>query len=114
MQFLSLIDWSKVAEWTIPAILAFAFGYILQRLLINRQERFQKEMLERQLKFMERLERERAERDDKAEKARIAAEQAIAGRQNAVLQQISLNERNHETRLRSQDNWEARQRARVS
>lgn len=108
------VDWSKVSELAFAAILALIVGALLQWWLLSDQKRFQKEMLERQLAFMERLERERAERDAKAEKARLDAERAIAGRQNAVLQQISLSERNHEAQLRSKDNWEARQRARES
>jgi hypothetical protein len=108
MHFLSLIDWSKVAEWTIPAVLAFAFGYVLQAVLLRRQERFQKDLLKEQLSFLERLERERSERDAKADAERIAAERAIVGHLASTLRQNSLNERNHESRQRMEDRAELR------
>lgn len=103
-----IVDWSKVTELSFAAILSLIVGAGLQWWLLRDQKRFQKEMLDRQLAFMERLERERAERDAKADAERIAAERAIAGRQNAVLQQISLNERNHESMQRMKDRAELR------
>src|ERR1043166_8242958 len=54
------MDWSRVFEVSLGAILAFIFGFLLQWWLIRRQERFQKELLERQLAFQERLENQRA------------------------------------------------------
>jgi len=108
MHFLSLIDWSKVAEWTVPAILAFSFSYVLQGLLLRRQERFQKELLKEQLSFMERLERERAASDAKVDAARTAALQAVIGHLGTVLRQNSLAERNHESMQRMRDRAELR------
>jgi hypothetical protein len=108
MCFLALIDWSKVAEWTIPAVLAFGFGYVLQAVLLRRQERFQKDLLKEQLSFLERLERERSERDAKADAERIAAERAIIGHLTSTLRQNSMNERNHESMQRMKDRSELR------
>ena len=112
MQFLSHIvseiDWSKALEVFFGAILAFIFGFVLQLWMVRRQERFQKELLERQLAFMERLEQERAANDAKVDAARTAATQAIIGHHNTVLRQISLDERNHESRERTRDRMELR------
>jgi hypothetical protein len=70
MCLLALIDWSKVFEVLLGAVLAFIFGFFLQFWLIRRQERFQKVLLDRQLAFMERLERDRAVSEDSRERAR--------------------------------------------
>jgi hypothetical protein len=77
MCILSLIDWSKVFEVSLGAVLAFIFGFFLQFWLIRRQERFQKELLERQLSFMERLEKDRAASDESKEKARAELLKAL-------------------------------------
>ena len=111
MHFLSLIDWSKVAELSFAAILSLAVGSVLQWWLLRDQKRFQKQMLDRQLEFMERLERERSERDAKADAERIAAERAIVGHLASTLRTNSLNERNHAARLQSQALSEARSRS---
>jgi uncharacterized membrane protein YccC len=102
------MDWSKVFEVSLGAFLAFVFGFVLQIWLVRRQERFQKQLLERQLSFMEKLERDRAANDEKVDKARVAATAAIIGHHNSVLKQISLDERNHESRERTRDRFELR------
>jgi uncharacterized membrane protein YccC len=102
------MNWSKVFEVALGAVLAFVFGFVLQLWLVRRQERFQKQLLEQQLAFMEKLERDRAANDEKIDKARTAATAAIVGQHNSVLRQISLNERNHESRERTRDRWEIR------
>jgi hypothetical protein len=100
------MDWSKVFEVSLGAVLAFIFGFFLQFWLVRRQERFQKKMLEHQLSFMERLERERAVQDEKANAARLATEAAIAGHQVRTLEHIARENRNHlaseNVRLRSE------------
>jgi len=102
------MDWSKVFEVSLGAVLAFIFGIALQFWMVRRQERFQKELLERQLSFMERLEHERAVSDEKVDAARMAATAAIVGHHNTVLKQISLDQRNHESRERTRDRSENR------
>jgi hypothetical protein len=109
--FIHWVDWSKVAELSFAAILSLAVGAFLQWWLLRDQKRFQKEMLERQLAFMERLERERSDRDAKADAARIAAERAIVGHLASTLRQNSLNERNHAAQLQSRALSEARHRS---
>ncbi len=78
----SAVDWSKVSELAFAAILALVVGAVLQWWLLRDQKRFQKGMLDRQLEFMERLERERSERDAKADAERIAADRKIRIREH--------------------------------
>ena len=66
----SLVDWSKVSEVFLGAVLAFIFGFALQWWLVCRQERFQKALLTQQLAFMEKLECDRAISEQNKEKAR--------------------------------------------
>jgi hypothetical protein len=91
------MNWSKVLEFLVPAILAFIFGFVLQFWLVRRQERFQKKLLEHQLSFMERLERERAAQDEKMNAARLATETAIAESQSETLKKIAQANREHLT-----------------
>src|ERR1035438_7303598 len=105
-----IVDWSNVSEVVLGAILAFIFGFFLQWWMVRRQERFQKALLERQLSFLERLETERSDRDAKAEERRLANDQAIAGRYNAIRQKIAMDDRNHESKQRSEDRYQARKR----
>jgi len=106
-----VIDWSKVAELSFAAILSLAVGAALQWWLLRDQKRFQKGMLDRQLEFMERLERERSERDAKSDVERIAAERAIVGHLASTLRTNSMNERNHAAQLQSRALSEARHRS---
>jgi hypothetical protein len=105
------MNWSHVFEISLGAVLAFIFGFFLQWWMVHRQECFQKQLLERQLSFMEKLEKERAANDAKLDEARAALMRSVIGHHNTILQQISREERNHQALLHSRDNFEARQRA---
>jgi sensor histidine kinase regulating citrate/malate metabolism len=94
-----VVDWSKVSELSFAAILSLGVGAALNWLLLQRQER-----------FMKKMEQERAANDAKADQARTAALREIVANVNSTLKKISLDERNHETKLRHEDRWEARQR----
>ena len=74
-----VVDWSEASKLLLAAVLGAGFAALLQWWLLCRQERFQKKMLDRQLEFLERLERERSERDAKAD-ARKSASAALARR----------------------------------
>ena len=59
--FIDWVDWSKVFEVFLGAVLAFIFAFFLQWWLVRRQERFQKALLEHQLDFLQKLEKAHAE-----------------------------------------------------
>lgn len=72
------MDWSKVFEVLLGAVLAFVFGITLQFWLVRRQERFHKELLDRQLKFLEKLEKDRADSEAKAQQRHLESLEQIA------------------------------------
>jgi hypothetical protein len=104
------VDWSKVSEVALGAILAFLFGFLLQLWLVRRQERFQKKMLTNQLEFMEKMERDRAANEEKADAARSLALAQVIGRHNETLRKIAMDNRNHESTERARDRSDARHR----
>jgi len=106
-----VVDWSEASKLLLAAVLGAGFAALLQWWLLCRQERFQKKMLDRQLEFLERLERERSERDAKADAERIAAERSIIGHLTTRLHRNSMDERNHAAQLQSRALSEARHRS---
>ena len=77
------LDWVKMWEFFIPAALAFVFGAILQWRLMERQE-----------KFLTKLENDRAASDEKAEARRLNAEAVNASRQIEAQKKIAMEGRN--------------------
>ncbi len=103
-----IIDVSKIAEAFVGAFLAFLFAYFLGARLARRQERFQGQLLERQLTFMEKMEKDRAENEAKAEAERTKTLLRIVGRQNENDRSIARENRNHESRERTRDRMNSR------
>lgn len=91
------MDWSKVFEVALGAVLAFVFGFVLQLRLLRRQERFQTELLERQLSFLDKLERDRT-----------ASEEAREKNRTEVLRSVSQAELTHASMLNFIDKMENR------
>jgi hypothetical protein len=78
VSFIHWVDWSKVFEVALGAVLAFIFGFFLQWWLVLRQERFQKDLLGQQNSFLEKMERDRATNDDKRHQEHLKTLDKIA------------------------------------